>query len=188
MMRPIPSSAAAAPPIFMGLAKPVTVPEARRPWGWYGLALVVVILDQATKGLIRGSFQLHESLSVTDFFNLVFVYNPGASFSFLAGAGGWQRWLFSALALGVAGWIARMLWKEPGSRLYLAGLAFIMGGALGNVVDRIVLGAVVDFLDFHWGDAHFAAFNVADISINLGVGCLILQYLRESFHGRKDSA
>ena len=172
----------------MAAGKSVTGPEVLRPWRWYGLAAALVALDQVSKELIRGAFQLYEGVPLSSFFNLILVYNPGASFSFLAAAGGWQRWLFTALALGVAVWIARMLWREGGAALHQAGLACIMGGALGNVLDRIRFGAVVDFLDFHWAGAHFPAFNVADIAINLGVACLVLEYLLESRRGRHDQA
>ena len=164
------------------------MPEALRPWRWYGLAAAVVVLDQVSKGVIRAALQLYDGVALSSFFNLVLVYNPGASFSFLAAAGGWQRWLFSVLAIAVAAWIALMLWREPAPRLHQAGLALVMAGALGNVIDRMRLGAVVDFLDFHWGAAHFPAFNVADIAINLGVACLVLQYLLESRRGRNRQA
>lgn len=160
--------------------------ELRRVLPWYGLAILVVVADQCSKAAVMGAFRLGESLELAGFFNLVFVLNSGASFSFLASAGGWQRWLFSLLALAAVGVISFLLRQESGGRLYRTGLALIMGGALGNVVDRLTLGAVVDFLDFHWGGAHFPAFNVADSAISLGVACFVLEYLLDFLHGRKN--
>lgn len=129
------------------------------------------------------AFTLGEQMMLTPFFNLVFVFNTGAAFSFLAGAGGWQRWFFIALALGISIWISVLLRRHAGETLMPLTLALILGGALGNVIDRITLGAVVDFLDFHLAGRHFPAFNVADSAITVGVA-LMLWY---EFFGRKNS-
>ena len=144
---------------------------------WLALALVLVLADQFTKILVLGSFQLGEGIPVTGFFNLVRVHNAGAAFSFLAGASGWQRWFFTALGLVAAVVIVWMLKGHPGQRLFCFALACILGGAVGNVIDRVLYGYVVDFLDFHWAGMHFPAFNVADSAISVGAACLILDEL-----------
>jgi len=133
--------------------------------------------DQFTKVLILGSFSLGEGKAITEFFNLVRVHNAGAAFSFLAGASGWQRWFFTALGLVAAVVIVWMLKGHPGQRLFCFALACILGGAVGNVIDRVLYGYVVDFLDFHWAGMHFPAFNVADSAITVGAACLILDEL-----------
>lgn len=137
--------------------------------GWLIVAGAVIVFDQVTKALIVASFALHDGLFVTGFFNLVHVLNPGASFSFLADAGGWQRWLFVALALGISAWLVVMLRQHSSERPLPLALVLILGGAIGNVIDRIRLGAVIDFLQFHWNDWYFPAFNVADSAITVGV-------------------
>ena len=144
---------------------------------WLALALVLVLADQFTKILVLGSFQLGEGIPVTGYFNLVRVHNAGAAFSFLAGASGWQRWFFTALGLVAAVVIVWMLKGHPGQRLFCFALACILGGAVGNVIDRVLYGYVVDFLDFHWAGMHFPAFNVADSAISVGAACLILDEL-----------
>lgn len=144
---------------------------------WLALALVLVLADQFTKILVLGSFQLGEGIPVTGFFNLVRVHNAGAAFSFLAGASGWQRWFFTALGLVAAVVIVWMLKGHPGQRLFCFALACVLGGAVGNVIDRVLYGYVVDFLDFHWAGMHFPAFNVADSAISVGAACLILDEL-----------
>jgi signal peptidase II len=148
-------------------------------WPWYALAVLVVVLDQASKMAIMSAFQLGEGRVLTDFFNLVFVFNRGAAFSFLAGADGWQRWFFAALAIGVSGYITVLFTKHRADRLMCAALSLIMGGAIGNVIDRFVHGAVVDFLDFHAAGWHFPAFNLADSAITLGVVLLFWQQLKQ---------
>ena len=140
---------------------------------WLALSALVIALDQATKAWITSAFKLHESLPVTTFFDLVWVYNVGAAFSFLAGASGWQRWFFIALAIGVSGWIIVMLRQHAQDRLLSAALALVLGGAIGNVIDRVTQGAVVDFLDFHYAGYHFPAFNVADSAISIGVALML---------------
>jgi signal peptidase II len=140
---------------------------------WLTLAALVIVFDQATKAWIMATFDLGESLPVMPLFNIVFVFNPGASFNFLADAGGWQRWLFVGLALAISLWLVRMLVQHAAERLMPTALALILGGALGNVIDRIRFGAVVDFLDFHAVGAHFPAFNVADSAITVGVALML---------------
>lgn len=145
--------------------------------GWLALAGGVIALDQATKAAIMAAFRLGESIALTDFFNLVLVFNRGASFSFLADAGGWQKWLFVFLALGISVWLVAMLRQNSGDRLLSVSLSLILGGALGNVIDRLRFDAVVDFLDFHWAGWHFPAFNVADSAISVGVALMLLHQL-----------
>ena len=156
----------------------------RSLWLWLGIALVVLLLDQFTKLLIIDSFQLGDSLTVTSFFNLVRVHNSGAAFSFLSSASGWQRWFFTGIGLVAAVYIVWMLRSHPEQTLFCFALALVLGGAVGNVIDRLLWGHVVDFLDFHWAwlspvfyQGHFPAFNVADSAISLGVVCLIADEL-----------
>ena len=144
---------------------------------WLGLALLILIADQFTKVLILGYYRLGDSTFVTSFFNVVRVHNSGAAFSFLAGASGWQRWFFTAIGIGAALFIVWMLRSHSGQRLFSFALACILGGALGNVIDRSMHGYVVDFLDFHYAAWHFPAFNVADAAITVGAACLILDEL-----------
>ena len=151
---------------------------------WLALAALVVVADQITKALILARYQLGDSTVVTGFFNIVRAHNTGAAFSFLAGAGGWQRWFFVALALAACVFIVWLLRTHPGQRLFAFSLAMILGGAVGNVVDRLQHGYVVDFLDFHWAwlsplfyRGHFPAFNLADAAITLGAAGLIVDEL-----------
>lgn len=145
-----------------------------RLWPWLAFAFALLLLDQATKAWIVGHFALGEGVPVCDYFNVVRAHNTGAAFSFLAGAGGWQRWFFSVLGLGAAAWMVWMLKAHTSQRLFATGLALLLAGALGNVVDRLRYGYVVDFLDLHYGAWHFPAFNVADSAITLGAALLIL--------------
>lgn len=147
---------------------------------WLALAAGVIVLDQVTKWAILARFIPGERLELAPFFNLVLAYNPGAAFSFLSDAGGWQRWFFAALALGVSAWIVLTLKKHPEQRLQSWALTLIMGGALGNLIDRIAYGAVVDFLDFFVGAWHWPAFNVADSAICLGAALLVWEQLGHS--------
>lgn len=153
--------------------------------GWLGLAGVVIATDQATKVWVMAEFMLGESVEVTSFFNLVFVYNTGAAFSFLAGGGGWQRWFFVALALVISGWLVAMLRRHAFERLLPLSLSLILGGALGNVLDRLRLGAVVDFLDFHAAGWHWPAFNVADSAITVGVALMLWHQFTEKEPGHE---
>ena len=135
---------------------------------WLGLAALVIILDQVSKLWISSHFIYGESLPVTGFFNLVLAHNNGAAFSFLSDAGGWQRWLFSGIAVIAAVWITWLLRKHSQEKLFCFALALILGGALGNLIDRVAYGYVIDFLDFYWNTYHFPAFNVADSAISCG--------------------
>jgi signal peptidase II len=144
---------------------------------WLGLALILLIVDQLTKVLILGYYHLGDATTVTSFFNIVRVHNSGAAFSFLASAGGWQRWFFTAIGVAAAIFIVWMLKSHPGQKIFSFALACILGGAVGNVIDRTLHGYVVDFLDFHYAGWHFPAFNVADAAISIGAVCLILDEL-----------
>ena len=150
----------------------------RRLFFWYLIAFFILILDQFTKQLITGSFNYGDVQDITVYFNLVRVHNYGAAFSFLSEAGGWQRWALSSVAgivsIGIIIWISRVPDNKHFERL---ALALILGGALGNLIDRMMLGYVVDFLDFHWSGIHFPAFNVADSCITLGAILLIVDSL-----------
>lgn len=145
--------------------------------GWLALAGLVVVLDQASKAWVVASIPLNDGVKVTDFFNLVFVFNRGAAFSFLSGADGWQRWFFLALAIIISIWITSMIRMHASEKLQPTALALILGGAIGNAIDRVTRGAVVDFLDFHYEAWHFWAFNVADSAISIGVVLLLLHQL-----------
>ena len=141
---------------------------------WLGLALLIILADQITKVLILGYYKLGDATYITSFFNVVRVHNSGAAFSFLANAGGWQRWFFTGIGIAAAVFIVWMLKSHPGQKLFSFALACILGGAVGNVIDRTLHGYVVDFLDFHYSGWHFPAFNVADSAISIGAVCLIL--------------
>jgi signal peptidase II len=145
---------------------------------WLALATFVVLLDQASKAWVLASFRYLESVVVTPFFNLVLVYNSGAAFSFLAGAGGWQKWFFVILALGISAWLLSLLRHHAGERLLPLALSLILGGAIGNVIDRLRFDAVVDFLDFHLAGYHWPAFNVADSAITVGVVLMLWHQFR----------
>ena len=146
-------------------------------WIWLGIALAVILLDQLTKTLILGDFQHGESRTVTSFFNVVRVHNTGAAFSFLAGASGWQRWFFVALGLTASAVITWMLVKHPTQKLFCFAIAMILGGAVGNVIDRLIHGYVVDFIQVHYAGRAFPSFNLADSAITLGAICLVLDEL-----------
>jgi signal peptidase II len=143
------------------------------------------LADHASKSTISANFRLGEVREITGFFNLVLAHNRGAAFSFLSDAGGWQRTLFIGIAVLATAVIVAMLVRHPGERLFCAGLALILGGALGNLWDRIALGYVVDFLDFHAFGWHFWAFNLADSAITVGAGLLILDALRSAGAAQK---
>ncbi len=160
-------------------------------WLWLGLAGIVILADQVTKTLIIGAFQLGDVRPVTEWFSLVRAHNKGAAFSFLADAAGWQRWFFTALGLVVSGFIVWMIRNHPTQKLFCFAVTMIMGGALGNVLDRLMHGYVVDFLQFRFGflspvfsGGYFPAFNLADSAITLGAGCLILDEVLRVRRGR----
>lgn len=165
----------------MDQANCATMPErASLAWSarWFALAGVVVVADQLTKWWITLELKYQQVVEILPFFNLVLVHNRGAAFSFLSDAGGWQRWFFTSLAsvvgLLLVFWIARLpreKWRES------LALALVLGGALGNLYDRVLLGHVIDFLDFHIAGKHWPAFNVADSAICIGAGLLILDSL-----------
>ncbi|MBL8349752.1 MAG: lipoprotein signal peptidase [Burkholderiaceae bacterium] len=151
---------------------------------WLGLALLVIVADQLTKTLVVSQFALGDSRQVTSYFNLVRAHNSGAAFSFLAGASGWQRWFFVALGTAASGFIVWMLRRHPGERLFCLAISLILGGAVGNVIDRLLHGHVVDFLQFHWAflapmfpGGYFPSFNLADSAITAGAAALILDEL-----------
>jgi signal peptidase II len=151
-----------------------------RAWPWFAAAAGVVLLDRLTKWLMLGWLQAGESYEVTPFFNLVVVYNRGAAFSFLANAPGWQTPFFAAVAIVAAAVVSWMLWRHATRTLLCSGLALILGGALGNLWDRLAWGAVADFLDFHAFGWHWPAFNVADSAITVGAAILIAEgFLRK---------
>ncbi|MTW10991.1 lipoprotein signal peptidase [Pseudoduganella eburnea] len=146
---------------------------------WLGIAFIVILLDQLSKITITRLFALGEEKVITSFFNLVLAYNYGAAFSFLDKAGGWQRHMFTAIGIGAALYIIYLLKRNSGQRMFCWALALILGGALGNVIDRIAYGHVVDFLDFHWqAFGHFPAFNIADSAICIGAALFVLDELR----------
>ncbi len=158
---------------------------------WLGLAVIVILLDQITKMLILGAFQLGDSQPVTSFFNLVRVHNTGAAFSFLAGASGWQRWFFITLGIAASSFIIWMIRSHPTQKLFCFAVSMIMGGALGNVLDRALHGYVVDFLQFRFSflqpifqGGYFPSFNLADSAITLGAICLILDEILRVRRGR----
>jgi signal peptidase II len=145
---------------------------------WLGIALAVILLDQFTKTLILGYFHLGDSRTVLPFLNIVRVHNSGAAFSFLAGASGWQRWFFVVLGLVAALFIVWMLARHAGQRLFSWSLSLILGGALGNVIDRLLHGHVVDFIQVHHRGWYFPSFNVADAAISVGAALLVIDELR----------
>lgn len=147
---------------------------------WLLISLVLIVLDQLTKLWIVGVFQYGEGLPLTPFFNLVHARNSGAAFSFLAGAGGWQRFFFIGIALVASFLIIYLLRKHAQERWFCFALSLILGGALGNLIDRVRFGYVIDFLDFYYAGYHFPAFNVADSAITVGAGLLIWDSLKNT--------
>jgi signal peptidase II len=144
---------------------------------WLGIAAIVILMDQITKTLILRSFQLGDSHTVNPVLNIVRAHNTGAAFSFLADSSGWQRWFFVGLGLVATAFIVWMLKRHGAQRLFGWALALILGGALGNVIDRLLHGYVVDFVQVHWNGSAFPSFNVADSAITLGAALLILDEL-----------
>jgi len=143
---------------------------------WLGLSLLAVILDQWSKLAIAGSMQLYQSIPIMPYFNLTYVHNTGAAFSFLSEAGGWQRWFFAGLALVIsmviAVWLARLKQHET---LLAVALSLVLGGAMGNLIDRLAYGYVIDFLDVYYQTWHWPAFNIADSAITLGVILMLVE-------------
>ena len=166
----------------------ISIPVGASGIRWLWISLLVVVVDQLSKLWIERTFELGDTIAVLPVLDIVRAHNTGAAFSFLAGAGGWQRWAFSVLAVGVS--IALVFWLRKLAlathALLVFGLALILGGAIGNVIDRIEHGYVVDFVHAHWGAAYFAAFNVADAAISIGAVLVILDALLEG--RRKQSA
>ena len=150
---------------------------------WLGLSALVIILDQLSKAWITSHFGYGETLFVLSVFNLVLVHNTGAAFSFLSDAGGVQRWLFSIIATVASVWIVWLLRRHGTQPLFALALSMILGGALGNLIDRFAYGYVVDFLQFHWGEHYFPAFNLADSAITCGAFILIIDSFRGKRHG-----
>jgi signal peptidase II len=165
------------------VAQPAAAASIRQLAPWLLVAIAVAVLDQTTKALIQAALQPGARIDVAPFLDLVLVFNTGAAFSFLAGAGGWQRGLFIAIALAAAALIVHLLRRHPGDRLFCAGLALILGGAAGNLWDRLTLGRVVDFVLLHAHGYHWPAFNVADSAITVGAGLLIWEGLLSRRHG-----
>ncbi len=141
---------------------------------WLSISTFVIALDLYTKHLIEAAFQFGEQLKITAFFDLVRYHNQGAAFGFLNDAGGWQKWFFAAISVTAAVVITYLIKKHSEQKLFCFGLALVLGGALGNLYDRVTLGYVVDFLNFHWNEYAFPAFNVADSAISVGVTILLL--------------
>jgi signal peptidase II len=167
--------------------EPTSLRSGRGATTWLWLTAVVILLDQWSKQIIVSNLALYDTLTILPVFNIVRLHNEGAAFSFLSDAAGWQRWLFTGLGTVVSGlivvWLARL--PAKGQSLVAAGLACIMGGALGNVLDRLLRGHVIDFIQVHYEDWFFPAFNVADSAITIGAALLILDTLIDL--GRKES-
>lgn len=166
----------------MGLANsvhtpkdPTAAPKATQGgfWGWLVIAAIIVVGDQITKQYMENALHYAERWPVLPFFDFTLLYNPGAAFSFLADGAGWQRWFFTVVALVAVTLIVYMLRKNSHQKLFCASLALILGGAIGNVIDRVLHAHVIDFLLFYWRDWYFPAFNVADIAITCGAILLI---------------
>ena len=148
-----------------------------KPAHWYALAGLVIVLDQLSKWVVLGHIGYGEVIYVAPFWNWVLAWNPGAAFSFLADQPGWQRWLFTLLAVGVSAWLALEIKRHPGLKLQAPAMALVMGGALGNVIDRIRFGAVVDFIQWHAAGYYWPAFNIADSAICVGAVLLVFGQL-----------
>ena len=150
---------------------------------WLFASAVLALLDQVIKAWVSSAMPYGASVFVTSFFNIVYTHNPGAAFSFLADAGGWQRWFFLAIAIGAAVFLGWLIRRGVTSRGETIAYVAILAGAVGNAIDRARLGYVVDLLDFHWGRWHWPAFNLADSFISLGVIAILLQSFRQSPSG-----
>ncbi len=153
-------------------------------WPWLGIAAIVILLDQVTKAMILRTLAIGDSRTISSFFNLVHWRNTGAAFSFLHASSGWQRWFFIGLALVAVAFIVWLLKRHGGQRLFGWSLALILGGAVGNVIDRLWHGSVVDFIQLHWRSMAFPSFNVADSAITVGAVLLVLDELLRVRRGR----
>lgn len=159
-----------------------SAPDKDTPLGmlhWLWLTLLVVVLDQVTKQIASAMLELYQPITVMPLFNFTLAHNYGAAFSFLSDAGGWQRYALAAVALitsiGITIWLKRLPKDDP---WMAASLSLILGGAIGNLYDRVVLGYVVDFLDVYWGASHFPAFNIADSAISIGAAMMVIDLIR----------
>ena len=174
-MQSILNCAAAVLTMLPAVAKFADMPERAPMLQWLWLSLLVVLLDQLTKFWVTASMQLYEAIAVIPFFNLFYVRNEGAAFSFLSDAGGWQRWFFVALSaiasIAITVWLARLPSRE---RLQAVGWSLVLGGAVGNLIDRVIFGYVIDFLDVYYQTYHWPAFNIADSAITIGVAVLLI--------------
>ena len=160
-----------------------------KAWGrWLAVSVAVVATDLATKAWVQGAFAPGEVREVTPFFNLVLMHNSGAAFSFLANAGGWQRWFFTAIAIAISAAIVVMLRRHHRNATLALALALVLGGAVGNLWDRLTLGHVVDFVQLHAAGYYWPAFNIADSAITVGVAILIWDSLRPGAAARSAAA
>lgn len=150
---------------------------------WLALAALVIVLDQLSKLWISSHFSYGETVALLSVFDVVLAHNAGAAFSFLSDAGGMQRWLFTGIAIIASVWIITLLRKHVTQTLFCLALSLILGGALGNLIDRVAYGYVVDFLLFHWDAHYFPAFNLADSAITCGAALLIWESFTEKKHG-----
>lgn len=155
---------------------------------WLVAAFGIVVADQVTKLYFDAALQYGERVHVLPFFDFTLLYNPGAAFSLLAEGDGWQRWLFTVIALGAAALIVNLLWRDPKQKMFCASMTAILGGAVGNLIDRLQHGHVIDFLLFYWRDWYFPAFNIADIGITCGAALLILDEVLRIRRARAKSA
>ncbi|TPH19239.1 signal peptidase II [Litorilituus lipolyticus] len=147
---------------------------------WLWLTILCLLLDQISKQWVANSFDLYESVNLLPFFSFTYVHNPGAAFSFLADQGGWQRWLFTAIAVVACIIFTVWLAKTPKQQVLLSlALSLMLSGALGNLIDRVLFGYVIDFLDFHWAGYRFPAFNLADSAIFIGAALMILDSFKQ---------
>ncbi|MEH6518568.1 MAG: signal peptidase II [Halioglobus sp.] len=160
------------------------MPNGLLAFRWYALAAVVIAFDYYTKGLATAELQYARPVEIFSWFNLTLLHNTGAAFSFLSDAGGWQRWMFSGFAAVISVVLVVWLFRLPrGQTLLALALGLILGGALGNLWDRVTLGYVVDFISVHYAGYYFPAFNIADSAVSVGAGCLIL----DSFLSRPEN-
>ncbi len=163
-------------------------PRTAAYWPWLVWALALIGIDQVTKQWILSLYQYGDWTPVTSFFNIVRAHNTGAAFSFLAEAGGWQRWFFVLIGAVATVLIIWQLRKHPAQKFFCFSISSILGGAIGNVVDRLQHGYVVDFLDFHFGGWHYPAFNVADMAICVGAACLVLDEILRARRAKRSAA